>query len=319
MAGARLAICVITRGRATTLPHLLDDLVRLERPDGVALVVVVVENEPQPCLEEEVRLRSRPDLGLVYGWQPALGIPFARNLALRLALDTGADYIAFVDDDEVPAASWLVAMWNKVRDGVYDLVGGPVEPFAASAPTTWTARQVLAGLRTREAGARRKALLRTGAGREADQFVATHNWVVRSAFLMAHGLAFDEQMGFSGSTDLKFYLALRRAGGRVGWCDAALVREGISPERLTLGYQYRRARDQAVSNFRVRHPRTTVALVARGIVYSAGKLAQALGWLALLPLLRGAVLLPAVRNAGQAAGRWNALRGKRSNHYRLLV
>lgn len=311
----RLAICVITRGRATSLRHLLDGLAQLQRPVGLAPAIVVVENETQAVLEDDIRKRSRSDLPFVYGWQPVLGIPFARNLALELALGTGVDYIAFLDDDEVPSDVWLAAMWDKLRGGEYDLVGGPVEPVAASVPVTWCARHLLAGLRVQEAHTRLKARLRTARGRETDQFVATNNWVVRSSFILENGLAFDERMGFSGSTDLKFWQELKRAGGQVGWCDAALVRESVSSDRLTLAYQYRRARDQAVSNFRVRHPHITPVLVLRGLVYSAGKLVRALASLMWLPVSRGASLLPAVRSAGQAVGRWHALRGRHSNHY----
>lgn len=319
LARSRLVVCVITRGRTASLLRLLDALAGLQKPPHVEMTVVVVENDRQAAMREEVQRRSRPDCRFVHGLQPALGIPFARNTALQMALDAQASYVAFVDDDEVPSDDWLVVLWDKVRAGGYDLVGGPVEPVAVQAARTWCERQLLTGLQAQAVDARRKALVRCRQGREAEQFVATNNWMARGDFLRQHALVFDESMGFSGGTDLKFYRELQRAGGRVGWCDAAVVREGYAPGRLTLGYQYRRARDQAVSNFQVRYPQVTGLVVVRGLAYSAGKMLRALGWLVLLPVLRGTALVQSMRGAGQAVGRWRALRGRSSDHYRSVV
>jgi glycosyltransferase involved in cell wall biosynthesis len=315
----RLVVCVITRGRAASLFRLLDALERLPSPPDVDVAVVIVENDNSATMRDEVQRRSRPDRRFVHGLQPALGIPFARNAALRMALDAQASYVAFIDDDEVPTDNWLLVLWEKACSGRYDLVGGPVEPVAVEPPRTWTEQQLLAGLQAQAADSRRKASLRCSQGREAEQFVATSNWMARGDFIRQHGLAFDESMGFSGGTDLKFYRELRRAGGRVGWCDAAVVQEGLAPGRLTLGYQYRRARDQAVSNFGVRYAQVRGVLVVRGLAYCAGKMLRAVGWLMLLPVFRGTALVQSTRSAGQAVGRWRALRGSRSDHYRSVV
>lgn len=314
-----LVVCVATRGRATTMQKLLDALEHLRLPAATRAAIVVVENDHQGCMRDAVQRRSRPDRSFLYALQPKLGIPFARNSALQLALDAGADYIAFIDDDEVPTSDWLVALWDKASGGDYDLIGGPVEPVLFEPPRSWIASQLWHGLRSQKAESRRKDLSRYLKGREDSVFIPTSNWMVRSAFLKQHQLDFDESMGFSGGTDLKFYRELKRAGGRVGWCDAAVVHEGLPTGRLTLAYQYRRARDQAVSNFQVRYPRVTGLLVLKGLAYSLGKMLLALGWLLLIPASRGIGLFQSVRSLGQAVGRWQALRKRKSEHYRSVV
>lgn len=314
-----LVVCVATRGRAASLRKLLDTLEYLPAPAGTTVTVVVVENDHQGCMRDAVQRLFRPDRCFVYGLQPRLGIPFARNAALRLALDEGGDYIAFIDDDEWPSSDWLVALWDKACGGRYDLVGGPVEPVLDEPPRSWIASQLWNGLRMQKADSRRKAFSCCQEGAEDAIFIPTSNWMVRGAFLRQHGLAFDESMGFSGGTDLKFYRELKRAGGRVGWCDPAVVQEGLSPGRLTLTYQYRRARDQAVSNFQVRYQVVTAPLVLKGLTYSLGRMLSAFGWLLLIPVSRGAGLFQSVRSLGQAVGRWDALRKRQSEHYRSVV
>lgn len=316
---AQLVVCVATRGRAASLQKLLEVLQNLQQPVGTRAAIVVVENDHQGCMREAVQRRSSPCRIFTYGLQPQLGIPFARNTALKLALDAGADYIAFIDDDELPSSDWLVALWNKASGGGYDLVGGPVEPVLVELPRSWIGLQLWNGLRLQKKDSRRKALTRCLEGREDALFIPTSNWMVRSAFLRQHRLDFDESMGFSGGTDLKFYRELKRAGGRVGWCDAAVVHEGLPIGRLTLAYQYRRARDQAVSNFQVRYPLITSQLLLKGLTYSLGKMLLALGWLLLSPATRGAGLFQSVRSLGQAVGRWDALRKRQSEHYRSVV
>ena len=319
VADARLAVCVATRGRTNSLLVLLNALERIQAPVGTQTVVVVVENDRYGSLREEVQRRSRAGHKFMYGLEPRMGIPFARNLALRLAMTEGADYIAFIDDDEVPEHNWLAALWDKVRTGQYDLVGGPVEPFVSDTPRSWFSRQIWFGLLEQSDTSRKKAMCKSLEGLEHTIFVPTSNWMVRSDFVRQHALEFDESMGFSGGTDLKFYRELVRIGGRVGWTDAALVKEGLSHGRLTIGYQYRRARDQAVSNFHVRHPRITVPLFFRGLIYSLGKLITAFFWLILLPLYRGKALLRSVKGFGQAVGRWHAIHNRYAEHYRTVV
>lgn len=316
---ALLVVCVATRGRAVSLQKLLDTLEHLPSPVGAEVAIVVVENDHDGRMRDEVQRRSRADRRFVYGLQPTLGIPFARNAALQLALDAEADYIAFIDDDEVPASDWLVALWAKAGGGGYDLVGGPVEPILVDPPGSWVASQLWQGLRMQKADSRQKALSRCLEGREDALFVPTSNWMVSSAFLRQYRLGFDESMGFSGGTDLKFYRELKRVGGRVGWCDSAVVQEGVSGGRLTLAYQYRRARDQAVSNFQVRYPQVTGPLVLKGLTYSFGRMLSALGWLLLIPASNGAGLFQSVRSLGQAVGRWDGLRKRQSDHYRSVV
>lgn len=315
----RLAICVATRGRADSMIILLDRLECLSSPVDVELFVVVIENDDSSNLREEVLRRSSENRQFIHGLQPKLGIPYARNSALRVAIEEKADYIAFLDDDELPSEDWLIALWEKAKNNSYDLVGGPVEPMPAVSATSWASKQMLLGLLRQSQLSRRKALSKCASGQENDIFIPTSNWMARSAFMLQHRLEFDESMGFSGGTDLRFYRELKRAGGRIGWCDTALVRERLSAKRLSVGYQYRRARDQATSNFQVKNPRVTPKIVVKGIFYCAGKFFSALVLLPFVPMSKEGGFYQMIRSLGQSVGRFKALLGRKSDHYQRIV
>ena len=63
-----------------------------------------------------------------YALEPIVGIPYARNRALEMAM-AADDLIAFLDDDEVPSEQWLAELLRVWREYSADVVFGPVQPF----------------------------------------------------------------------------------------------------------------------------------------------------------------------------------------------
>src|SRR5690606_359612 len=104
-----VALCIVTCRRPDGLRRLLLALNSLKfrewcRPN---IRVIVVDNDPESRSIELCRSLA-PDLRwpVTATTEPRRGIPFARNTALKVA-GTDVDFVAFVDDDEVPDPHWL--------------------------------------------------------------------------------------------------------------------------------------------------------------------------------------------------------------------
>jgi succinoglycan biosynthesis protein ExoM len=122
-----IAICICTCDRVRSLRALLSSLPEMELgslgPGEVFLVVV--DNQPDGgaravCEQAGARLPCP----LHFVEEPERGISFARNRAVSTALAHGADFIAFIDDDDLPRRDWLVHLVDRQRATTADLVIG---------------------------------------------------------------------------------------------------------------------------------------------------------------------------------------------------
>src|SRR5262249_45375236 len=133
----RVAVCIASYRRPQGLQALLGAL-QAQRFEGPRpeLVVVVADNDPaesaRPVCDDARRWLSLP---LCYVAEPRRGVASARNASLRGA--SGADWIAFVDDDELPEERWLDVLLRVQRETGADVVTGPVLPRFERAPARW--------------------------------------------------------------------------------------------------------------------------------------------------------------------------------------
>ncbi len=225
---APLAVCALTYQRPQGLERLLAGLAA-QRFAGAPLAfrVVIVDNSADasaaaPCAAWNPRLAGR----LVYVHEPRPGIAVARNAALAAVAGT-VEWIAFLDDDEVPEPDWLDRLLAAQRGHAADVVTGPVLPHFESPPPQW----VLAG------GFFAPEQRPTGTSLEV---AYTHNVLFRAEPVERLGLRFDERLNLMGGEDTLFFRSLRRAGLRMVWADDARVREWIPAARLTRRWLVRR-------------------------------------------------------------------------------
>ena len=121
-----IAIC--TRGRLELLSDCLISIADEITDVGGGHSIVVVENDSQPqsaVVVSDIRTKY-PKLDISYCMEPKLGISSARNRALAFGLASKADWIAFIDDDEVMAAGWLRAMLRAAKTMDAEVLTGPV-------------------------------------------------------------------------------------------------------------------------------------------------------------------------------------------------
>ncbi len=225
----QVAVCVITYQRPEGLARLLDGLNRLAfSGDPPAVRCIVVDNDPADTARE-VCDRIRPD----FRWkldchlEPRRGIPFARNRAVACALDD-ADFVAFIDDDEVPAPSWLQELLDAQRRYSADVVTGPmVRRFLSEVPA-WLAKSRFFEVPRYPTGTELPAAM-------------TSNVLARAEAFRAVEGPFDEGRALTGGSDTHCFRRIHRAGFRIVWSDESVVYEYVPASRATLSWLLQRA------------------------------------------------------------------------------
>lgn len=313
------AIGIATRGRAGMVTELLDALVHLERPSDFRLSFIFVENDTQLSLEELVknfRERLASEERLIHVNEPKLGIPFARNRVIEIALEQGVDYLAFIDDDVRPDTNWLTELLGGACKRGLDLAGGPIRLGKPREHLDYWQRAVWHGVHFRMRRVERVAAMRQATGNDKRVTIITSNWLARMAFIRLHGMRFDESLGFSGGSDTLFNRQLAETGGRIGWITTATATETWSVDRLTLGYIFRRGCDQSMAYFRQRHPHGGVSAWLSTLTKVTIETVVALAWLVPALLGSGVAATACARSLGVAVGRMRGLVGAHSEHYR---
>lgn len=202
---------------ADLLPQLLDQVGRC----GAPAEVLVVDNDPAGGAREVVD--KHPAVRYVH--EPTPGIAAARNRAMDAAGDV--EGLVFIDDDEKPVGDWLAQLLlTKARTGA-DAVVGWVDTSYVGTLDPW----IEAG----EFFVRRRHP--TGA---TVPMAATNNLLLDLARVRALGLRFDPDFGLTGGSDTMFTRQLVRAGGRIVWCDEAVVIDPVPVDRATRRWVLRR-------------------------------------------------------------------------------
>lgn len=212
-------------------------------PPGMEVLFLVLENGPRGTFD----LSCAPaGLQIRHMVEPRMGIPFARNAAVRAALGWGADLIAFVDDDEIVTESWLTELVAEQKSSGALLVGGPIEAIAAEIPKTFWRVTIFNGIHRRTL---RKACISTRrkeTGRMDRVTIVTSNWLAHRDLFDKHDIWFDERYAVSGGSDAAFSAEVTRRRLKKSWTPAALVYEAIPLSRMSFRYQFRRGRDQSI-------------------------------------------------------------------------
>jgi GT2 family glycosyltransferase len=213
----------ITTCLSTTLPQaraVSDD------PSSDAHVsVLVIDNDPGGSAASAVRAFA--DESVSYVVEPTPGISAARNRALSES--DGYDVLIYIDDDEEPLEGWLANLLQSHADSGAAAVAGKVLSDLDDLHDPWII----------EGGFFERKQRHTGQVLEA---AATNNLLLDLAFVDRHGLRFDDRYGLSGGGDTHFTRRLVAAGGRIVWCEEAVVIDHVPPSRMTREWVRKRAR-----------------------------------------------------------------------------
>jgi succinoglycan biosynthesis protein ExoM len=230
---------------------------------------VVVDNDPLAGARAVVEGTSPFGRPCAYAHDPRPGLSAVRNTALRLARKAGAQWIAFVDDDEWPEAGWLGSLLTTAVDCGADVVTGPVRPVYDPAVPMWVRRGRFHQRRRYSHGS-------------TLHYARTSNVLVRASLLGDD--AFDQRFGRTGGEDTHLFERLVAEGRRIVWDDHAEVAERIPAERATVRWLLLREFRRGSTLARARHDvRPTTSRAVRTATGGAVRIAG--GVLGLLPLL----------------------------------
>jgi succinoglycan biosynthesis protein ExoM len=157
---------------------------------------------------------------------PIQNISLARN---RAVAEARGEWIAMIDDDEVPNPDWLLCLHQCATRFEADAVFGPVLPhFPKSAPQ-WII----------DGGFFDRARYSTGTV-VGPTDARTGNVLIRADAIKGLGEPFNPDFGLSGGEDSMLFRDLIAEGKRLVWCDNAEVREAITKDRLNGRWLIRR-------------------------------------------------------------------------------
>jgi len=231
----KVAVCIITYQRQEGLKRLLEGLNNLafEKCKAPALEVIVVDNDATGSARkfcEETRLDS--SWSLKYFIEPRRGIPYARNKAVACAQEGHPDFIAFIDDDEVPERSWLDELLSVQQSYRADVVAGPVLPYFTGPVAPWVTQGKFFHRRRMPTGT-------------TIEWAGTGNVLVRSEVFEKMGEIlgeiFDERLALSGGEDERFFRQVHSFGYKLVWAQEALAYEWLPKSRANARWLLRRA------------------------------------------------------------------------------
>ena len=190
--------------------------------------VVVVDNDPDHSARSVLESWLIPTgFALVFEHVPEPNISVARNATVRMA---SGEFIAFVDDDEIPTPHWLRHLVETQRKFDADAVFGPVVPRYHGETPMWL----------RQGGFFERPRFVTGTLIDI-QNARTGNVLIKAERLKRLKEPFDPSFGRTGGEDSLLFRRLLAEGNTLRWCDEALVFEEVPMERANAAWLLRRS------------------------------------------------------------------------------
>ena len=133
----RVAICISTFRRQKLLRELLNGIGKLSfrKVSPPELAIVVVDTPDQTGSVQKVCETVSLPWPIKYVVEPRRGLTYARNRAIAEA--GSVDFVAFIDDDEVPSPEWLDELLWAQAEFSADVVSGPVSPHYGPGVAGW--------------------------------------------------------------------------------------------------------------------------------------------------------------------------------------
>ena len=262
-ADARVCVAVCTCDRHEQLRGTLQSLA--DQRIGARFRVFVIDNGRAAARSVVEAFAGELDIAHERVREP--GLSAVRNRALHLARESGAEFLASIDDDERAGKDWLAAHLATVERTGADIQIGPIEPIFLERPAGWIA---------------------TGGFFAGDcETPTTANLFLRLACLPeSEGEWFQPDYAMTGGEDHEFLSRLVREGASIGAASSACVYDIVPPERATLRFILRRGlRDGVYYGNRARKDSASLAgAVAAGLRELLGKVAYAANHLFWSPL-----------------------------------
>lgn len=212
-----ICVCVCTYKRPALLGKLLTKLNEQITQGLFDYSVVVVDNDIDESGRHAVDTFSlHAKIAISYHVEPEQNIALARNRAID---NTRGQFIALIDDDELPTERWLLNHFKALKEYGSDGTLGPVLPFFEKEPPKWVLKGRLFDRPTHPTG----HILDW-------QFTRSGNALLRSNLFRERGVRFNPAFG-RGGEDRDLFRRLIEMGHIFVWTNAAPVHEIVPPKR----------------------------------------------------------------------------------------
>lgn len=224
-----VAVAVCTYNRPEGLARVLGGIASQDLPEGGPVLRVIIVDNSADANARDLVLNAAQSYRwpLVYHHEEQRGISFARNKALRDAVEGADDYIAFIDDDEYPEPNWITALIEVAQATDAAAVSGAVKARFTVTPAWWIVKGKFFDVYD-----------------FPDQtpvpFGITGNSLVRLKDVRTLGLKFDSRFSLTGGEDALFFQEIRDANGQTVFASGAVVYEDIVAKRATLSWLAKR-------------------------------------------------------------------------------
>ncbi len=130
---SKISVVICTYNRAENLKETLRALDRQITSEDFE--IVVIDNNSTDSTKKVIHEFSVSNQRQVrYFFELAQGVSFARNRGIR---ESAGEFIAFLDDDVIPAENWIQSISNAFSQYQADCLGGPVLPEWPGNPPLW--------------------------------------------------------------------------------------------------------------------------------------------------------------------------------------
>ncbi|HEU0209512.1 MAG TPA: glycosyltransferase [Candidatus Udaeobacter sp.] len=222
-----VSICICTFKRPEMLARLLNALDQQVTDSLFDYSITIVDNDVSQSAKESVdKFQKSSRSPVTYCIEPDQNIALARNRALDNAR---GDFIAFIDDDELPASDWLLKLVQTCQAHSADGVLGPVLPRFEGNPPQWVTKGRFCDRPVHETGFK----IDWTEGR-------TGNLLIKREILDGMKPVFRPEFG-SGGEDRNLFKRMIQDGRVFIWCNEAVVHEWVPPTRWKRSFMIRRA------------------------------------------------------------------------------
>ena len=303
----KISVCICTYKRPNQISKLVAFFLSEELSNpGDELELIVVDNDPNRSGVTALQgLADSFTVGFILVHVAIPNISAARNAAIERA--TG-DYLAFIDDDEVPEANWLSNLYSALIDHNADIVFGPVVPEY----NEYTPKWIIDGAYFD------RARFVTGSEITVSES-RSGNFMIKRDCFGGDTNPFSIAYGRTGGEDTLFFKKMKFQGKRMIWCDEAIVREEVPLSRSNASWLLRRSFriGQTWVRTELENTRYSRYLIGwfRIFFFSVGQLAISLVLSFLLLPFSSVLSFKWLRTAVAQIGKVSALSGGRFNEY----
>lgn len=231
----KISVCLCTY-RRPSLAATLQGLAIQVLPPKVSFDVVLVDSDLTGSARPLVELaQDALPIAIRYFQADRPGVAEARNKAVN---EAKGEWLAFIDDDEVPTTNWLAELLACAHRFDAQVVFGAVQALYPAQCPDWIRNGDLFGRQTPATG----TSLKHG---------PTGNTLLYRSVLVGEPCIFDVAYGTTGGEDTELFHRLSAKGVRMVSCREAVVSETVESHRLNRTFLMRKAVRVGETYFRI--------------------------------------------------------------------